>query len=56
MPVQITRIDFVGQVKSGPKPTPENEMSKADKAAERERMISDAVAEAMAVLRRREDR
>lgn len=56
MPVQIDTIEFRGRIEGSPKAKPESETSQTQKAAERERIVAAAVAEAMAVMRRREER
>ncbi|WP_305989066.1 hypothetical protein [Roseibium sp. MMSF_3544] len=56
MAVQINLIEFRGRIEGSPKEKPANEMSETEKASERERVISAAVAEAIAVIRRREER
>ncbi|WP_189799574.1 hypothetical protein [Tateyamaria sp. syn59] len=56
MTVSINLIEFRARLEGSPTPKPESEMSKTEKAAEREKIISAAVAEAMAVMRRREER
>lgn len=56
MPVQIDSIEFRGRIEGSPKTKPESETSQPEKAAERARIVTAAVAEAMAVIRRREER
>jgi hypothetical protein len=56
MAVNINIIEFRGRLEGSPKAKPESETSETEKAAERERIIAAAVAEAMAVIRRREER
>jgi hypothetical protein len=56
MPVQITTIEFRGRIEGSPRPLPEAESNDTQKAAERERLVAAAVAETLAVMRRREER
>lgn len=56
MAVQVNLIEFRGRIEGTPKTKPASEMSDTEKAAEREHVISAAVAEAIAVIRRREER
>ncbi len=56
MTVRIDLIEFQGRIEGSAKTKPESETNETEKAAERERIISRAVTETLAVMRRRGER